>query len=462
MGNPETEPSLKAQGIATRAPLGRVVGVLAIPTLFAQVAQTFSWLGEIYFVSHLGDRATAAVGAVGQLGMLLMVLTMMVSTSTTTLIAQKWGGNDIQGARRVAASALQQGFLFGLLAWLIWPTRIYVWSFLRLSPPVAGSADTYLVGALAAALPFSLSFALMALFRGIGDMVTPLISVLIAVFSHLSLAALLVPLWGLWGAGIALFLSRLFSLIYLWRRLHNSPLSASFSLLKERDRAVHRDLLRLGLPAGAGALSMSLAQTAYFAIISRSPHPLIAQAALTAGMRIEALAFMPGIAFSITAQTLVGQNIGAGQWDRARQAAWQTAGYCILIMTSIAAVFFLFAGPIAETFTRDSATARAIASYLRINALSEPFLALGMAIGGALRGAGDTFSPALIGIFSLWIARMPLAYWLCAVARKDVEAAWWVMSLSTVLSGVLTGLVFHLRQRKLARPIAGARSGRGD
>ncbi|MCS7223146.1 MAG: MATE family efflux transporter [Armatimonadetes bacterium] len=436
------------QSLAVGAPIGRAVGLLTVPTLIAQVVQTFGWLGEIYFVSGLGDEATAAVGAVGQLGMFLMALMMMVSTSTTTLTAQRWGADDKVGAQAVVAAALQQALLVGLLVWIIWPVRHWLWAFFRLSETVAHNADVYLLASLFAGLPLSLSFAYMALFRGIGDMVSPLISVLLAVGSHLLLVFPFVHLWGLWGAGAALCLSRLLSLLFLLLRLRTSPLSVPLGSLRTVDRSVHAALLQLGLPAAIGSLSMTLAGAVYYAIISRVPDPVVAQAALTTGMRVEALAFMPGIAFAITAQTLVGQNVGAGQWERARQAAWQATGYAVGVMSAIGAIFFIFSEPIANLFTNHPPTAAAIASYLRINALSEPFLAVAMSLGGALRGAGDTFSPALISVFSLWIARMPATYWLCAVAKKDLPFAWWVMALSTALSGVLTAAVFQAKDKK--------------
>ncbi|MFA0752767.1 MAG: hypothetical protein IMHGJWDQ_000529, partial [Candidatus Fervidibacter sp.] len=103
----------------------------------------------------------------------------------------------------------------------------------------------------------------------------------------------------------------------------------------------------------------------------------------------------------------------------------------------------------ASRFTNDPTTHRYIAAYLQINAISEPFLALGMTLGGALRGIGDTLTPAVIGVASQWFVRLPTTYALCHWLGYDTIAAWWTMSLSTILSGILTAWAFKWRVRQL-------------
>jgi MATE family multidrug resistance protein len=79
----------------------------------------------------------------------------------------------------------------------------------------------------------------------------------------------------------------------------------------------------------------------YFTILAHTPSRESAIAALTVGLRIEAIAFMPGIAFGMAAQTLVGQCVGAKQWRRAEKGAWQAAIGCAVTMGLIALRLFL-------------------------------------------------------------------------------------------------------------------------
>jgi Na+-driven multidrug efflux pump len=116
-------------------------------------------------------------------------------------------------------------------------------------------------------------------------------------------------------------------------------------------------------------------------------------------------------------------------------------------MSLMATFFFVMAEPLAVRFAKDALTQHYIAAYLRINALSEPFLGIGMTLGGALRGLGDTATPALLNIVTLWLLRLPTTYWLCGVLGLDAVAAWWTMSVTTIVNGTLTAIAFAVRLR---------------
>lgn len=191
----------------------------------------------------------------------------------------------------------------------------------------------------------------------------------------------------------------------------------------------------------------------YFTILAHTPSRESAIAALTVGLRIEAIAFMPGIAFGMAAQTLVGQCVGGKQWRRAKQGAWQAAIGCAVAMGLMALVFFVAADWLTMRFAKDALTRHYIAAYLRINALSEPLLGIGMTLGGALRGLGDTMTPAVLGVLTQWLLRLPATYWLCHRLGYDALAAWWTMSLSTMVNGVLMAGAFWWQVRRRT-PIA--------
>ncbi len=432
----------KPEAIAVSGSLAQALSTLTVPTLLAQIAQTVGWLSEVYFVSQLGEAATAAVGAVGQVGWVLTVLTIMVSVGATTMTAQRWGAGDADGAKSVTIVTLQQGIFFSVVAMLIWIVREPFWQWLGITPGVQRLATAYFAVALFSFPFMSLAFSLMALYRGIGDMMTPLFATLAGVVVQLLLNMILVPLWGIKGAAAALAISRSVALLWLAQRFWGSPLYLPTRNLLGWRPQLHRELLSLGIPAGLQSLLWSLASIVYFAILAHTQNSTAVIAALTAGLRLEALAFMPGLAFATATQTLVGQNVGARQWERARKGAWQASFWCVAVMTLMSVVFLTAADWLANRFTTDPLTHRYIATYLRINALGEPFLGLGMTLSGALRGTGDTRTPALIGIATHWMMRLPATYWLCHGLGYDAVAAWWTMSLSTIFGGVLTAWAF--------------------
>ncbi len=439
--------------IAVRGDLRRALSALTVPTLITQVTLTIGGLGETYFVKQLGDEAIAAVGAAGQVSWLLMVLTMMLSTGATTLLAQRWGANDLEGAKRVVSATLQQGFIFGLLAMTLWFFKEPIWDWLDIPPKVRQLATIYFAVFLLVCPLAGMEFGMMALYRGIGDMVTPMYSMLAGVSSQLLMCAIFVPMFGIVGVALAFVLSRVVILIWLLARLKASQLRLVPLRVNGWHLDEHRQLLWLGIPSGLQSFLWSLASTVYFGILSRTKEATAAIAALTVGLRIEALAFMPGIAFGIATQTLVGQNIGAGQEERARKGAWQAALWCSIIMGVVGAIFFACADWLAAKFSNEPLTRHYVAAYLKINALSEPFLGLGMTLSGALRGAGDTITPAVITTATLWCLRLPATNILCLHFGYDAVAAWWTMSLSTIISGLLVAWAFARRKGAL-KPIA--------
>jgi Na+-driven multidrug efflux pump len=109
----------------------------------------------------------------------------------------------------------------------------------------------------------------------------------------------------------------------------------------------------------------------------------------------------------------------------------------------MAGAFFVFAGALPRFFTGDPEVQRLGTDYLRINAVCEPFLALGMVLTGALQGAGDTVRPTFITLVTMWAIRMPLAWWLMFTCRLETLGAWIAMCLTTIVGGLMTVALFR-------------------
>ena len=160
-------------------------------------------------------------------------------------------------------------------------------------------------------------------------------------------------------------------------------------------------------------------------------------------MTAESIAFMPGLGYSMAATALVGQSLGAKRADVASRYAWMSTGQACLIMTVMGIVFYVLAYPFAHWFTRDPVVIGVAADYLRINAYSEPFLALAMVLSGAFQGAGDTRTPTWITFVTMWLFRLPLAYLLALSLGYGTHGAWWAMAASVIASGLLTASLFQ-------------------
>jgi len=432
----------------TRA-LHRTVWMLAWPSVLTMLLQTLNSFTDRFFVGHLGSDALAAVGVGGQFMFLLFSVGMSISVGTSALVARFTGAKEPDQATLAANQSVWIALLSALLCMvLVWPLRHLVVGWMGVNSHAATLCVQYLTVTLLGIPALFLMLILSSVFRGLGDTVTPLRVMIGVNVIHLGGDWLLIfghwgfPRMGLVGGATALIASQVIgALLYLWF-LRDSPVRGLMTRLKRLDMTWARRILNIGLPAAGQNLSRVLSMMIFTAVLARSPQATAAVAALTIGLTSESIAFMPGFAFSMAASTLTGQNLGAGKPDRAERAAWVALLQGLVVMVFMGAVFFTFATPFTHIFTHDPQVVPLAVAYLRIAALSEPFLALGMILTGALNGAGDTKAPALAGIVTMWLVRLPVAWVAIYTLGLGTVGAWWGMSLSTALSGLAALALF--------------------
>jgi Na+-driven multidrug efflux pump len=163
-------------------------------------------------------------------------------------------------------------------------------------------------------------------------------------------------------------------------------------------------------------------------------------------MRVEALIFMPLLALGLAVASIVGQNLGAKQVERAVKAGWQVAFIGIGMMVVLATALYFGADFLANCMSKDAMTVDYTRSYLRVAAFSEPFLALAMVLSGALQGAGDTRTPMWITIVTNWLVRLPLAWVLAITLHYGPIGAWIAMATSISLNGIATTAWYKSRR----------------
>jgi putative MATE family efflux protein len=296
-------------------------------------------------------------------------------------------------------------------------------------------------------------------FRGMGDTVRPFYVTLGANLVHAALNWLLIfgnwgfPKMGLPGGATALAISQAVSTLLYVLFLRQSQLSG-VRFFSPMDWEWTKRIAKIGLPAAGQQIVRVGSMLMLQILIARIGGGDAAVAALGVGLVSESIAFMPGFGYSIAASAFVGQNLGANQPKRANAGAWAATWQALLIMSLMGILFWVFAEPFARFFiphldgesaTRAAqveATVALTASYLRAAAWSEPFMALGMVLTGALQGAGATVPPTLITIVTMLFLRVPLAYFLMT-SGYGTEGAWWAMSISTMVQGVATALLFR-------------------
>lgn len=430
---------------------------LALPVLGEQVLSFCVGFYDTWLSGQLSAEATAAIGLAAYVGWLASMVFALVGIGTSALVARHVGAGELDEARVVFNRSLTMGLLLGVV----------VASLLALGAPgfalllgMTGSTRELVVRYLridAVGHVFSsATLVCAAALRGSGNMLTPMLILGLVSVSNIILSSAFVFGWGPWGPlgidGIVLgtVLSRtlggLIALTVLGRGLDWLRIVPSELWLKG---PVVRRILRVGVPAAVDGLVMWGGHFAFLMIIARLGRDGFDQAIFAAhivGIQVEALTYLPAVAWGQAAATMVGQSLGARLPDRASRAGHMAARQCGTLGILITAVFFFGARPIYSLMHEDAAVVAVGAPAFRMLALFQIPLIVAIVYTAALRGAGDTRAPLRYTCVSVLGVRVPVALLLGIVAGGGLFGAWIGMCADLALRSTLVFRRFRLGQ----------------
>src|SRR5204863_2891511 len=210
---------------------------------------------------------------------------------------------------------------------------------------------------------------------------------------------------------LATFTGRSIGVAYQFYRLMHG--TERIRILVRQVRVNWNVLLRLVRVSLTGILQFAIAHTSWIGLVRIvSVFGSAAVAGYTIAIRVVVFAILPSWGLSNAAATLVGQNLGAKQPERAERSVWRTGLYNMLFLGSIGVLFVIFAEPIVRLFAHDPDVVRLGATCLRIISYGNIGYAYGMVMLQAFNGAGDTLTPTIVNLFGFWLFEIPLAYWL--------------------------------------------------
>ena len=429
----------------------RDVWQIAWPSVLTFALMTTNAILDRMFVGALGRDALAAVGVGGQLLFLLVSLSMGITTGTTALVARFTGAEDPENAAMSTGQSLSLSLVGGILCTLgIYLALPLYLTAMGLEPAAKELCRQFTFLSLFGMTPMFLTGVFGAAYRGLGDTRTPLKVMICANIVHITCDWVLIfghfgmPKMGLAGAGIAVTASNVVAMGVYAYLMSRSSLKSSMELTDLRlTLEWSRRVLKIGIPAAVTALLRVTSLMSFTGVLSRTADGMNGVAALPIGLTAESIAFMPGFGYSIAASALVGQSLGAKDPHRAERYGWAATWQAVAVMSAMGALFFVAARPFVHLFTSDPYVAALAVSYLRIMAISEPMLGMGMVLTGALQGAGDTTRPAIVTLITFWAVRLPLAYLLALPMGYHTPGAWFAMSASTILSGILSIIIFR-------------------
>ncbi len=434
--------------------------VIALPLMLAESVDSILWMMDTYFVSRLGDPALAAVGVGGYLGWLTFAGGSLYYTGALVLVAQAMGARDKEAASRSAGEILSANFLLALPVvlgmWLLAPLLVDV---------IAGDRVTLLVKQLSVdyyrarllGIPFTYAgLVLGATYRGVGKTRPVLYSTIIFAIVNGVLDPLMIfglagfPKLGVAGAGYA---SSIANVVYATTLYAFAPPTVGFSVKPRIPSTYAVKATRIGFPALVERLAFVGGNLAYIGAVARCGEDALA--AHTIGVRIESLAFLPLFSIAESSAALAGQEMGAGRISESKKAGWEVAKLNGVAGMATMIVIILTSGSLPWIFTDSTNVAHLARIYLLIAAVTEPALGVIMALGMAIRGAGNTTVPTVINLTGLYLLRVLPAGVLPGLMPQGlcVVGAWLAMGIDVTGRGAILAVVYRRYFERIARKV---------
>jgi putative MATE family efflux protein len=433
----------------TTGPVGRALRLLAIPMMLEMAMESIFAVVDIAFVSRLGTDAVAAVGIAEALITVLYAIAIGLGMGLTAMVSRRIGAKDPHGAAQVTGQAIWVGVFLSI------GIGIFGVMFARDLLVIMGASDGVIeqgTGFTAVLLGGSFSiiylFLLNAAFRGAGDATVALRSLWLANGINIVLDPCFIfglgpfPEMGVTGAAVATTIGRGIGVAYQLWYLMNGRGRIAFAVQHLRFvPSLAWRLLRISLGGIGQFLIATSSWIGVMRIVAMFGSPAIA--AYTIALRMMEFVFLPAWGLGNAAATLVGQNLGAGQPDRAEESTWKAARYNAAFMAFAGIFLLLFAQTITGWFTDAPDVLHIGTRCLQILGIGFPMYAVGMVIVQAMNGAGDTETPMTLNVICFWLVQIPLAFLLATKTSLEPHGAFIAIVVSESLLTVLSVIVFR-------------------
>ncbi|HEX7283152.1 MAG TPA: MATE family efflux transporter [Vicinamibacterales bacterium] len=439
-------------------PIGPAVWKLAWPTMLQNVIAGLQGLIDHVLVGNLlGYEANAAIGVSWQMFLVVIVFMASLFTGQAVLVARYVGAGDVDRVNKT----VQQALLTALAMYVVMAPVGYfaapmLLDFANVSPSVRAYALPFLRINFTFSIGMMLFFMLTSALRAAGDARTPMRLGVIMTILNVVLNLLLIP-----GVGPIPALGTMGSALGTVIASSTVSAFALYQLLKGRlviklsrhmdwrpDWVIIRSLFRFGLPTGVQGIAMNVAGVMLLRFIGSLEQSAEAQGAYAIGYtELFSLITWTSVGLMGAAATIAGQNLGAGQPDRAVQGVQTASRIGLAVAAAVGTTFVLFPGPLLWLFgATDPAVATIGEQLLRYLAVSGFFITLALTYTGGLQGTGDTKSPLVITLASQIAVPIGMCALIQSSRQLQPEDIWLAILLGHFTRCVLT--VARFRQGK--------------
>ena len=433
----------------TTGSIRKAVFMLSIPMILEMMMESIFAIVDIAYVSRVSVNAVATIGLTESVITLVYAIAIGLSMAATAVVARRVGEKDLKGARQAAMQAILLGIAVAVSIGVV--GFLYSKEILALmggEPDLIAEGYGYTKLLIGGNITIVLLFLINAIFRGAGDASVAMWTLVLSNGLNIILDPIFIfgwgpiPEFGVMGAAIATNIGRgtavifqLGILFFGWSRI---KLAVSDIVLRT---GVMLNLIKVSL----GGIAQFLIGTSSWVFLMRLMSEFGSEvlAGYTIAIRVMMFTFMPAWGMSNAAATLVGQNLGAKQPERAEKSVWITGKYNAYFMLAVSLIYLFFAPEIIGLFTTVTSVVENGALCLQVVAAGYIFYAYGMVVSQAFNGAGDTKTPTKINLIAFWAFQLPFAYLAAITFELGALGVFLAITLAEVMLSVIAIIWFR-------------------
>ncbi|MCT4663058.1 MAG: MATE family efflux transporter [Tissierellales bacterium] len=424
--------------------MNKVLLTLAAPIMLNNLIQTIYNLTDTWFVGQIDEIYVGAITLVWPVIFFVMALGLGIAAGGSTLISQYIGSEDYDKATKISGQmiffSIVFSIIFGILGYLLAPTLV---SLFGAEDKIYHASTTFLKIILAGMPTMFLMFSYNSIRQGFGDTFKPMIIGGLSVGLNILLDPIFIFVFnlGIAGAAYATVLARGIFAIYAISTLFKSTSEHKLHINDLRpDRILLKEILRIGLPSSIGQSTAALGFSVLnFFIISYGDSTITA---FGIGNRINSLVLMPAMGIGNALIPIIGQNLGADNLPRAKEAIKQSAILSTVFLVIGGCTIFLLSESIVRQFAESQHIVDLSTNYLHWISAGLPLMGFFQILIGVFQGSGHTKSAMIITMGRLWLVRIPLIILFKTFTAWESNGVWYAMVLSNAIICIVGFSIF--------------------
>ena len=411
-------------------------------------------LGVAYMIiigQLIGSGAIASVGFSNQIMYFLIFTFSAFNTGAVAMISRAYGEKDLHKMKRVAEQNVVLNLIIGIcVTGLAFAFRMQIFAIYDIEPDILAGALAYFNYIIVGFVPMFLSFAFASILRGSGDTKTTMWITGYANLINIIGNYVLITGWGIFpelgiaGAAVSTSLSRTVATLMYIYVLYVKHSDIKLKIKWIFDKHLLGPLFRISLPGGLEQFFMQLSFLVVGVFIAKLDTN--SEALFRILIQIESLSFMPAVGISIAVATLVGKSLGEKDIDKASEVGKTASTLGILWGIFVGIIFVVVPLPLLYAFTTDQTVIALGIPVMIFMALNQPGLNYMIVMGGALRGAGDTYKLMIYTMVRLWGLFVPLSYLFILTLNQGVAGLWQAEIISILATAFIIFKRFHSKE----------------